>query len=289
MPSATAPDVDERQALHRAAEHLESMLPASRAMRMPSPASACARSGSPSSSRQSEPSRTSSHARSADGGPLEQTPRALQPAVGHGVLAAKRPVVPREPDRDARGAARSPRSQIQAVGALARVEHHVGEIEPPGGQPEPFERLGRFAPASASVNASRASVHAPRASASWPARQSSARCSSWRGAVEPGQREDHRRERRVILPPLPAASSVITSCCTTAETGAGTLVLGQRFRGDALDPLRTASPGIPACSCRSGCARRGLRAPGSPRTRRAAPRAPARDPRRPCAPARTLR
>ena len=36
-------------------------------------------------------------------------------------------------------------STIQPVGALARVEHQVREIEPPGREPEAFERLRHLA------------------------------------------------------------------------------------------------------------------------------------------------
>src|SRR4030095_13949606 len=75
---------------------------------------------------------------------VEQTTRSLQPALGNAFLCTERGTVPREPDGHA-----SRRSLIAALavgteGALARVEHDLGEIEPPCGEAETFERLRRF-------------------------------------------------------------------------------------------------------------------------------------------------
>ena len=67
---------------------------------------------------------------------LEKAARALKPAVADRALAAERPVVPGQPHRDARRRRLIAALQIQAVGALARVEHRLGEIEPPSGQSE---------------------------------------------------------------------------------------------------------------------------------------------------------
>ena len=78
-------------------------------------------------------------------GPVEQRPRALQPAAGDGMFAAKRPGVPRDPDGEARGAAAVTAIAIQPIRMLARVEYHVGEIEPPARKPQPFKGLRAFA------------------------------------------------------------------------------------------------------------------------------------------------
>ena len=76
---------------------------------------------------------------------LEQPSRALQPAVGDRLLAAERGRIPGEPDGQARRAASIAALAVGAIGAFADVEHRVGEIEPPGGQPQPLERLGLLA------------------------------------------------------------------------------------------------------------------------------------------------
>ena len=75
---------------------------------------------------------------------LEETPRPLQPAVGHRLLAAERRRVPRQPHRQSRRAQAVAALAIAAVGALARVEHDVGKIEPPRREAKTFERLGTF-------------------------------------------------------------------------------------------------------------------------------------------------
>src|SRR4029077_13277038 len=75
---------------------------------------------------------------------LEQAPRALQPTIGDGVLAPEGPVVPSHPDGDSRRAHGVLAILIQAVSSLPYVEHDGGEIEPPGGDAEPFERLRRL-------------------------------------------------------------------------------------------------------------------------------------------------
>src|SRR6185436_11534556 len=75
---------------------------------------------------------------------LEQTTRALEPAVGDGVLAAERPAVPGQPHRHARRRGPLAALLIELVRALPRLEHHVGIVQPPGGGAEAFERFGGF-------------------------------------------------------------------------------------------------------------------------------------------------
>jgi hypothetical protein len=81
---------------------------------------------------------------SGDRFPVEQTTRALKPPVGNGVLAAKGPAIPRQPHRHASRRTPVVARDIRAIGALSGIEHDVGEIEPPGGKAEAFERFGNF-------------------------------------------------------------------------------------------------------------------------------------------------
>ncbi len=76
---------------------------------------------------------------------LEQPARALQPAVRHGALTAERPAVGREPHRHTCGAELIAGRKKETIGALARVEHDVAEIEPPRGEAQSFERVSRLA------------------------------------------------------------------------------------------------------------------------------------------------
>ena len=77
--------------------------------------------------------------------PPEQAARALQPSGGDGRIAAEREVVPHEPQRHAGGAERVVVLAVQPVGALARVEGEAGIVEPPRGEAELLQRLGRLA------------------------------------------------------------------------------------------------------------------------------------------------
>jgi hypothetical protein len=76
---------------------------------------------------------------------LEKSPGALQPAAGDSVLAAEGPVVPGQPHGDARRPAWVAAVEEQAICPLTRVEYRVGVIEPPCGEAEALERLGRLA------------------------------------------------------------------------------------------------------------------------------------------------
>ena len=73
---------------------------------------------------------------------LQQPMGPLEPAVRDRLLAAERRGVPGEPDGHPRRAQAVVALAIDAIRAFADVEHDVGQIEPPGGEPEPFERLG---------------------------------------------------------------------------------------------------------------------------------------------------
>jgi hypothetical protein len=68
----------------------------------------------------------------------------LQPPVRNRLLAPERRRIPGEPE----GHPRCPQAivalTIDAIRAFADVEHDVGQIEPPGGEPQTFERLGIF-------------------------------------------------------------------------------------------------------------------------------------------------
>jgi hypothetical protein len=57
------------------------------------------------------------------------------------VLAAKSPAVPGEPDGDTACRRHLATLDVDAVRALARVKDEVGEIEPPRGGAEAFERF----------------------------------------------------------------------------------------------------------------------------------------------------
>ena len=72
---------------------------------------------------------------------LEQPARTLQPAGRDRLLAAKRRRVPCEPHGHTRRGRSIVLFVIEAIGPLARIEHDVGEIEPPCGEPKPFERF----------------------------------------------------------------------------------------------------------------------------------------------------
>ena len=91
------------------------------------------------------PLRSASHACSvASGRSVQQPMSPLQPPVRNRLLAPERRRIPGEPD----GHPRCPQAivalTIDAIRAFADVEHDVGQIEPPGGEPQTFERLGIF-------------------------------------------------------------------------------------------------------------------------------------------------
>jgi hypothetical protein len=68
----------------------------------------------------------------------------LQPSVGHAPFTAKGGTVPRDPDGDARRRDLIATAAVPTIGALARVEYDVCQVEPPGGKTEPFERFRRL-------------------------------------------------------------------------------------------------------------------------------------------------
>ena len=76
--------------------------------------------------------------------PFQKAVRPLEPSVRNGLFTAERGRIPGEPDRQTRRAHLIVTLAIQAVRALADVEHDVGLIEPPGREPQALERLGRF-------------------------------------------------------------------------------------------------------------------------------------------------
>ena len=75
---------------------------------------------------------------------LQQAMCPLQPPVRNCLLAPERRRVPGEPDGHPRRSEAVVAFTIQAVRAFAGVEHDVGQVEPPGGQAQTFERLGIF-------------------------------------------------------------------------------------------------------------------------------------------------
>src|SRR6185295_10579059 len=67
---------------------------------------------------------------------------ALKPTVRDRMLATECPRIPREPDGDSGRRSTISALAEQPIRPFARIEHHVGIIEPPRGQREPLERLG---------------------------------------------------------------------------------------------------------------------------------------------------
>ena len=100
---------------------------------------------------------------------LEEPMRPLQPAVRNRLLAPERRRIPGDPDRHPRRAQAVVALAIDAIRAFADVEHDVGQIEPPGGEPEAFERLGMSPRLQRRSNARRAACQSPRPSAARPA------------------------------------------------------------------------------------------------------------------------
>src|SRR5581483_10740944 len=68
---------------------------------------------------------------------LEQAPRALQPTVRDGRLAAKRRAIPRDPDGHPRGAPPIAAIDIALVRTFSRVEEAGFLVEPPAREAEP--------------------------------------------------------------------------------------------------------------------------------------------------------
>jgi len=73
---------------------------------------------------------------------FKETACALEPAAGHGLLAAKSRGVPGKPHGHARSGRAIVALEKAAIGAFPRVEYDVGKIEPPGRKGESFERFG---------------------------------------------------------------------------------------------------------------------------------------------------
>ena len=95
--------------------------------------------------------------------------RPLEPAVRNRLLAAERRRIPGEPHGHPRRAQAIVALAIEAIRAFADVEDDVGQIEPPGGEPQTFERLGILLVCSDASNARRAACQSPRSSAARPA------------------------------------------------------------------------------------------------------------------------
>src|SRR5206468_2757032 len=74
---------------------------------------------------------------------VEQTSGALEPALRHTFFAAEGGAVPADPDGEAGGRYHVAAAAVCTVGALARGEHDVGEVQPPCGEAETLERLER--------------------------------------------------------------------------------------------------------------------------------------------------
>ncbi len=73
---------------------------------------------------------------------LQEPMSPLEPSVRNRLLAPERRRIPGEPDGHPRRAQAVVALTIEAIRAFADVEHDVGQIEPPGGEPQPLERLG---------------------------------------------------------------------------------------------------------------------------------------------------
>ena len=145
MPSATSPRVTRARPWRARPIISRSVSPTARAIFTLSSAWAWARLGSPSSNRQKAASRSSSQARSVQWGASSRSRRA-RPSQPLPTTSSPRNAQQSHPIQTAMRAAEtlSPRAEVCAIGALARVEDDVGEIEPPGGKPQALERLGIF-------------------------------------------------------------------------------------------------------------------------------------------------
>lgn len=68
----------------------------------------------------------------------------LVSGVGDAFFTAEGGAVPANPDRDARGRHLIAAVAVGAIGALARIEHDVREVEPPRGEAEALQRFRCF-------------------------------------------------------------------------------------------------------------------------------------------------
>jgi len=75
---------------------------------------------------------------------LQEPTSPLEPPVRDRLLAPERCSIPGEPYGHPRCSEAIVALTIDAIRAFADVEHDVGQIEPPGGEPQTFERVGIF-------------------------------------------------------------------------------------------------------------------------------------------------
>ena len=75
---------------------------------------------------------------------VEEPVRSLQPALGDRCGSVEVELVRREPGRHPRRAGHVAVLSVAAVGTLARVEHRLGVVEPPGRPAQALERLRRL-------------------------------------------------------------------------------------------------------------------------------------------------
>ena len=75
---------------------------------------------------------------------LEEPMGPLEPPVRNRLLAPERRRIPGEPDGHPRRSQAVVAFTIEAIRAFADVEHDVGHVEPPGGEPQTFECRGIF-------------------------------------------------------------------------------------------------------------------------------------------------
>jgi hypothetical protein len=80
------------------------------------------------------------------GQPFEQAVRAPEPAVADRRFAPEAEVVDAEQRGKPAGGESVPVAAVEPIGALARVKHRLGVVEPPGGKAQPLERLGTRLP-----------------------------------------------------------------------------------------------------------------------------------------------
>src|SRR5712671_1413042 len=75
---------------------------------------------------------------------LQEPSSPLEPPVRDRLLAAERRRIPGEPDRHPRRSQAIVALTIDAMRAFTDIEHDIGQVEPPGGEPQTFECFGGF-------------------------------------------------------------------------------------------------------------------------------------------------
>ena len=75
---------------------------------------------------------------------IKESMRAREPTPRHGHGTVKVELIDSEPRGHTSGAGRVALPLVEPMRALARIEHHVGNVEPPRRPAEPFAGFGRL-------------------------------------------------------------------------------------------------------------------------------------------------